>query len=147
MNLREILSCYNTAGGWRKIAEKQLEEDKNTALSIFSLANLVLAYRYEEEGKDPWDDRNKASKKYAYDNREKFLAIFEKLAGIKLTFKPGMSYFSKAVSYKDLKDTPFLEWINIIQSEHPTIIQSYFRGMAMALEDELGIEYPGFSYI
>lgn len=145
-NLQDILSEFN--GGNKQTIINQFEKwDNSYLISLFALAAISLAYRYVEEDKNPWDDRNRKSKEYSYENLERFKEIYEEYSGCKLPdIEPGKVYLSKAVYPKDLREIDH-KWLSIINSEHPTIFQSYFRSYANHLAKELSIPEEGFPYI
>ncbi len=139
---------FNRFGDMKEVAREVLETDRDKNIARFALSSLVLSYRYEEEDKNPWDERNKASKIYSYNNKDRFREIFLKYSGLDAPItEPGCAYYSKAICYKAWHNTEWWDWIEAVQTEHPTVIQSYYRGMAAVLEEELGILYPGFPMI
>ena len=142
------LNSFNTFSSAQKIAKEWLEKDKINTINEFVLANLILAYRYREEGCAPWDERDLSSKRYAYDNLE----FFENLFKLRLNFyqepTPGATYYSRAIDMRPFKEAGLSDWIIDFEREHPTIRQSYIRGMVNALRNELQLpDDAGFPMI
>ena len=144
----KVFRKFNSFKNAKEIAREYLADDREKKLAQFALAALVLAYRYEEENKDPWDERNKASKIYSFKNKKKFEEMFFRYSGLDAPItESGCCYYSKAIDYTNWRNTDWWNWIEAVQSEHPTNIQSYFRGMAGIVEEEWEIPYPGFPMI
>lgn len=149
MELKKIFNEYNCYTGAPKIAAKQLEEyDKAMLFVLYALTGIALAYRYVEEDYNPWDDRNKASKKFAFDNKERFYEIFKKYAKKEFpNVEYGQGYITRGVKEKELNNPEYMEWLHITNTEHPTIMQSYFRGMTQVAGKELGLPDGTFPFI
>ncbi len=152
MYATETFRKFNRLGGCKEVAEEILKENKNYAIACFALSAILLSYRYVTVDEcNPWDERNKRSKEYSNKNYERFLEIFKEYSGmdvkIVLCEEQGLPFTRSAKNFLQFKGSDYEGWIYQFQNEHPTIIQSYFRGMVAALHKELGIPDEGFPMI
>ena len=102
---------------------------------LFALTGIYLVYQYKViDEMDAWDKRSEASKIYFFNNYQKTIDLFEKYAG----FRPDI-IFERGTLSKSLGE--YAEWITSISTEHPTIIQSFVRGMTSVM-GEMGEDVP-----
>ena len=113
----------------------------------FIATGVFLAFQYEKEEKNPWDDRDKNSKMFCYENKDRFLTLFEE----KMEFMPVLDikeHFNSHINHNQFKGTPVEGWYSELTSEHPTLRQSYIRGFSGLLAEDLGLNVTcGFPMI
>lgn len=143
---KTVFSAFNSFGNMTAKANSFIEADKKLSLGCFALTALFLAFQYEKETYDPWDDRDKMSKKYSYDNKDTFLKKFEEISGIRVSFDTG-KHFTDWENSKQFRDSGYEGWIKKLVTEHPTIRQSYMRGFVGALRDEWNLPDGTFPMI
>lgn len=142
----KVFCIFNAYGNATEKAEVFLAESRKLNIAYFALTALFLAFRWEQEGCNPRDGRDYMSKKYAYENRDRFLNIFEKYGGFRPVFSIDIPYTSWE-NANQFKNTAFEGWNQVLVTEHPTIRQSYMRGFVGALHEELGLPDGTFPLI
>jgi len=115
-------------------------------LSLLAVAVETMAYRYVEEKMNPYDDRSRASKEYSYEYRDVYKKILKDELNVTIYAEAECTYLSRAIDRIDVGDDIF-NWIRIIEQEHPTIIQSYFRGMVGYYSERAGVPEGTFPFI
>ncbi len=145
--MKWILGKFNTFSNAKQVAETVINElpDINH-LSLLAVAVETMAYRYVEEGKNPYDDRSRASKEYAYEYRDVYRKILKDELNVTINAESGRICLSRAVDRRAVGEDIF-NWIQIIEQEHPTIIQSYFRGMVGYYSEQAGLPEGTFPFI
>lgn len=100
--------------------------------ALFSISMLELADKWRKNGLDYWDDRKKASMRFAYMHEDFFKALYQKCIGHELeevvpqTLRPLSFVESYQFPKEDWWVRSYLhKWVDI----HPTLQQSIIRGV------------------
>lgn len=151
INFGALLGDYNAFGSSQTVAFKQIEEyGKDFCITLLSLAALDLAYRYKEQECNPWDERDKKAKEYSYENEDFFKNLYREysMKEFPKDIEKGQGVLSRAIRCeKDLISKEMLDWLRAFENEHPTIRQSFFRGMVRALQNDMYLPDASFPLI
>lgn len=159
--------AFNTFSSFENIAKEIYAElndiGKKKYLMLWSLTGIELSYRWLADGFDTWDDRMKASQRYAYSHRFDIEKIFTDVTGYTLTTSTETVDTASSICFSNWceeKLTPQIVNENYEESQtygrlafeistmHSTLKQSFFGGTVKGviipehlIEDE-NISFP-----
>lgn len=156
-SLSDLCNCFGNHDD--EIAEVVLRNKttKKNFLLLTSICGIYMGYTRRCEiwqGREHFDDRNRASMKYCHLNYEKFLEIFEKQSGVTLCFKdnPEHHYFFDdcLLGRRGTFDTPIANEVKRFANDHPTLQQEMMGVFIRIIGNNKlveGIEATGFPFI